>query len=127
MQNVVTSAYQQLLPEAPNREHLRGSAQAFCHGAIATHAERSHGLHRLVPSSALYQRHAILMEKEHTFNPLRNKTGLDPQTCTGIGVLFGCIGGKIHGPGLPGGLIIDQGHLFAVKGQLCAQAPLPRT
>ena len=37
----------------------------------------------------------------------------------GIGVLFGCFGGKIDGPGLPGGLIIYQGHLFALKGHLC--------
>ena len=35
-----------------------------------------------------------------------------------IGVLFGCFGGKINGPDLPGGLIIYQGHLFALKGHL---------
>ena len=38
-----------------------------------------------------------------------------------IGVLFGCFGRKIDGPGLPGGLIIYQGHLFALKGHLCSQ------
>ena len=27
-----------------------------------------------------------------------------------IGVLFGCVSGNIDGPGLPGGLIIYQGH-----------------
>ena len=37
-----------------------------------------------------------------------------------IGVLFGCFARKIDGPGLPGGLIIYQGHLFPVKGHLCA-------
>ena len=37
----------------------------------------------------------------------------------GIGVLFGCVGRKIDGPGLPGGLIIYQGHLFILKGRLC--------
>ena len=36
----------------------------------------------------------------------------DPQP-TYIGVLFGCFGRKVDGPGLPGGLIIYQGHLFA--------------
>ena len=36
-----------------------------------------------------------------------------------IGVLFGCFGRKINGHGLPGGLIIHQGHLFALKGHLC--------
>ena len=35
-----------------------------------------------------------------------------------IGVLFGCFGGAIDGPGLPGGFIIYQGHLFALKGHL---------
>ena len=35
-------------------------------------------------------------------------------------VLFGCFGRNIGGfPGLPGGLIIYQGHLFALKGHLC--------
>ena len=34
----------------------------------------------------------------------------------GIGVLLGCFGRKIDGPGLPGGLIIYQGHLFPLKG-----------
>ena len=37
-------------------------------------------------------------------------------TC--IGVLFGCSGRKIDGSGLPGGFIIYQGHLFALKGHL---------
>ena len=32
-----------------------------------------------------------------------------------IGVLFGCCGIKIDGPGLPGGSIIYQGHLFPLK------------
>ena len=32
-----------------------------------------------------------------------------------IGVLFGCFGGKIDGPGLPGGLIIYQGYLFGTR------------
>ena len=36
-----------------------------------------------------------------------------------IGVLFRCFGTQIDGPGLPGGLIIYQGHLFAIKGLLC--------
>ena len=35
-----------------------------------------------------------------------------------IGVLVGCFGRKIDGPGLPGGLIIYQGHLFPLKGHL---------
>ena len=35
-----------------------------------------------------------------------------------IGVLFGCFGRKIDGTGLPGGLIIYQGHLFPPKGHL---------
>ena len=35
-----------------------------------------------------------------------------------IGVLFGCFGRYIDGPGLPGGLIIYQGHLFPLKGHL---------
>ena len=35
-----------------------------------------------------------------------------------IGVLFGCVARKIDGPGLPGGLIIYQGHLFPLKGHL---------
>ena len=35
-----------------------------------------------------------------------------------IGVLFGCFGRTIDGPGLPGGLIIYQGHLFPLKGHL---------
>ena len=38
---------------------------------------------------------------------------------TDIGVLFGCFARKIDGPCLPGGLIIDQGHLFPPKGHLC--------
>ena len=38
-----------------------------------------------------------------------------------IGVLFGCFGGKIDGPCLPGGLIIYQGHLFPLKGHLWFQ------
>ena len=32
-----------------------------------------------------------------------------------IGVPFGCFGRKVDGPGLPGGLIIYQGHLFNPK------------
>ena len=36
-----------------------------------------------------------------------------------IGVLFSCFGRKIGGPGLPGGLIIYQGHLVPLKGHLC--------
>ena len=36
-----------------------------------------------------------------------------------IGVLFGCFGRKIDGPGLSGSLIIYQGHLFPLKGHLC--------
>ena len=36
-----------------------------------------------------------------------------------IGVLFGCFGGKIDGTGVPGGLIIYQGHLFLLTGHLC--------
>ena len=39
-----------------------------------------------------------------------------------IGVLFGCFGGTIDGPGLRG-LIIYQGHLFALKGHLFLRAP----
>ena len=35
-----------------------------------------------------------------------------------IGVLFGCLARKLDGPGLPGGLIIYQGHLFPLKGHL---------
>ena len=35
-----------------------------------------------------------------------------------IGVLSGCFGRKIDGPGFPGGLIIYQGHLFHLKGHL---------
>ena len=35
-----------------------------------------------------------------------------------IGVLFGCFARKIDGPGLPGGLIIYQGHLLPLKGHL---------
>ena len=36
-----------------------------------------------------------------------------------IGVLFGCFGRKMMAiPGLPGGLIIYQGHLFPLKGRL---------
>ena len=44
---------------------------------------------------------------------------LDLSHCLGldkfesIGVRFGCFGGKIDGPGLHGGLIIYQGHLFS--------------
>ena len=34
---------------------------------------------------------------------------------TAIGVLFGCFGRQIDGPGLPGCSIIYQGHLFALK------------
>ena len=34
------------------------------------------------------------------------------------GVLFGCFGRKVDGPGLPGGLIIYQGHLLPLKGHL---------
>ena len=45
---------------------------------------------------------------------------------TSIGVLFGCFGRKIDGPGLPAGLIIYQGHLFAPKGHLCKQASSSR-
>ena len=33
-----------------------------------------------------------------------------------IGVLFCCFGRNINGPGLPGGSIIYQGHLFSLKG-----------
>ena len=29
---------------------------------------------------------------------------------------------KIDGPGLPGGLIIYQGHLFPLKGHLCRES-----
>ena len=36
-----------------------------------------------------------------------------------IGVHFGCFGRKIDGPGLPGGVIIYQSHLFPPKGYLC--------
>ena len=43
-----------------------------------------------------------------------------------IGVLFGCFGRKIHGPGLPGGLIFYQGHLFPPKGHLCLLLVLSR-
>ena len=43
----------------------------------------------------------------------------EPPQLLCIGVLFGCFGGKIDGPGLPGGLIIYQGHLFPLKGHLC--------
>ena len=32
---------------------------------------------------------------------------------------FWLFGRKIDGPGLPGGLFIYQGHLFALKGHLC--------
>ena len=32
-----------------------------------------------------------------------------------IGVLVGCFGGKIDGTGLPGGSLIYEGHLFALK------------
>ena len=32
-----------------------------------------------------------------------------------IGVLFGCFGRKIDGPGLPGSLIIYQGRRFPLK------------
>ena len=32
-----------------------------------------------------------------------------------LGVLVGCFGRQMDGPGLPGGLIIYQGHLFAGK------------
>ena len=35
-----------------------------------------------------------------------------------LGVLFGCLGRKIDGLGLPGGLTIYQGHLFPLKGHL---------
>ena len=34
------------------------------------------------------------------------------------GVLFGCFGRKIDGPGVAGGLIIYQGHLFPLKGHM---------
>ena len=34
------------------------------------------------------------------------------------GVIFGCLGRKIDVPGLPGGFIIYQGHLFPLKGHL---------
>ena len=40
-----------------------------------------------------------------------------------LGVLFGCFGRKMDGPGLLGGLIIHQGHLFPLKGRPCS-APL---
>ena len=36
-----------------------------------------------------------------------------------IGVLVGCFGRKVDEPGLPGGLIIYQGHLLPPKGHLC--------
>ena len=42
-------------------------------------------------------------------------------TFADIGVLFGCVGRKIDGPGLPGALIIYQGHLFPLKGHLWLQ------
>ena len=35
-----------------------------------------------------------------------------------IGVHFCCFGRKIDGPGFPGGLVIYQGHLFALKKHL---------
>ena len=35
-----------------------------------------------------------------------------------MGVLFGCFARKIDGPGLPGDLIIYQGHLFPLTGHL---------
>ena len=38
-----------------------------------------------------------------------------------IGVLCGCFARRIDGPGLPGGLIIYQGHLFPPKGHLCPE------
>ena len=45
--------------------------------------------------------------------------GFPPETRVwSIGGLFGCFGRKIDGPGLPGGLIIYQGHLFPLKGRL---------
>ena len=42
-------------------------------------------------------------------------------TVTTIGVLFGCLGRKIDGPGLPGILISYQGHVFPRKGHLWFQ------
>ena len=40
-----------------------------------------------------------------------------------IGVLFGCLGRKIDGPGLPGGFIY---HLFALKEHLCSRGGGPK-
>ena len=40
---------------------------------------------------------------------------------TAISVLFGCFTRKIDGTGLPGGLIIYQGHSFPLKGHLWSQ------
>ena len=37
------------------------------------------------------------------------------QSLSSIGVLFVCFGRRIDGPGLPGGLIIHQGHLISPK------------
>ena len=43
---------------------------------------------------------------------LRNIFFLVRKTVVGIGNMFGCFARKIDDPGLPGGLIIYQGHLF---------------
>ena len=59
---------------------------------------------------------------------IRHKPGFqNPQTAKrtirSIGVLFGCFVRKIDGfPGLPGGFIIYQGHLFPLKGHLWSGA-----
>ena len=42
-----------------------------------------------------------------------------------IGVIFGCFGRKIDSPGLPGGLIIYQGHLFLLHVFWGAQTEAP--
>ena len=42
--------------------------------------------------------------------PYSNLSTGGPKKCPGtIGVLFGCFGREIEGPGLPGGLVIYQG------------------
>ena len=69
-------------------------------------------------SRGLASRHAKPREKWDTQPRQRIYLGL----CTAIGVLFGCFGRKIDGPGLSGGLIY-QGHLFPLKGHLYLQHP----
>ena len=69
--------------------------------------------------------HADLQPKEFRVCWVSRVSGLKftrPGNPGPIGVLFGCFGRKIDGPGLPGGLIIYQGHLFPLKGHPC-QAP----